>query len=144
MGHSGWISLRLPPLRSVTSPAAPTVDNRDRAYREIADWIAQQPQANGTLLASEIGIFGYALATHRVVDIVGLTDPEVPAERFFDYRWHIERYEPDYVLLFLAAAQLDRHEIPLSDGRRLEYRRVLVPKHQFRGAALFERGQHNR
>ena len=58
--------------------------------------------------------------------------------RFFDYRWHIERYEPEYLLLFLGAAQLDQHTIPLSDGRALQYRRIFVPRNRFRGAALFE------
>jgi hypothetical protein len=127
-------------LRSVAAPEAPEVDARFRAYQEIATWIALQPEsANATLLASEIGTLGHALPELRVLDIVGLSDPGVPPERFFDYRWHIDRYEPEYLLLFLAAAQLDRHTVPLSDGRTLEYRRAFVPQSRFRGGAVFER-----
>ncbi|MFP8878536.1 MAG: hypothetical protein VCE43_03270, partial [Myxococcota bacterium] len=129
----------LPALRSVSVPDSPEVDARFRVYQEISEWTAQQPEAsNDTLLASEVGILGHALPSLRVVDIVGLTDPGVPPERFFDYRWHIERYEPEYLLLFLGAAQLDQHTIPLSDGRALQYRRIFVPRNRFRGAALFE------
>jgi hypothetical protein len=130
----------LPALRSVTSPEAPEIDARFRVYREIAAWTAAQPGSeNRALLASEIGILGHALPSLRVLDVVGLTEPGIPPERFFDYRWHIERYEPDYLLLFLGAAQLEEHAISLSDGRVFRYRRAFLPQGQFRGAALFER-----
>ncbi len=130
----------LPALRSVTAPDSPEVDVRFRMYQEIAEWTAAQPESQyRTLLASEIGILGQKLPSLRVLDVVGLTDPDVPPERFFDYRWHVERYEPDYLLLFFGAAQLGQHTIPLSDGRTLQYRRVFVPQTRFRGAALFER-----
>jgi hypothetical protein len=132
-------------LRSVAAPDAPEVDARFRAYQGIAGWIALQPEkTNATLLASEIGTLGHALPEVRVLDIVGLADPGVPSERFFDYRWHIERYEPEYLVLFLGAAQLDRHTVPLSDGRTLEYRRAFVPQSRFRGGALFERASRSR
>jgi len=130
----------LPALRSVTAPDDPGVDLRFRTYQQIAARIRRDPDAaNRTLLASEIGILGYALPSLSVVDTVGLTDPAVPSGRFFDYHWHIEHFEPEYLVLFYGAADRERFAIALSDGRVIRYARTFVPPGGYRAAALFER-----
>lgn len=74
-------------------------DWKAQAYPPAARWIAQNTSTNATLATIDIGHLGY-WSGRRIIDIVGLAQPDVAAHiAEGDFGYAIRQYQPDMVLL---------------------------------------------
>lgn len=73
--------------------------NISPVYREAASYLASHPP--GAVAAAEVGVLGY-YSGDRVIDMLGLTSPEViPHLASQDYLWVVRRDRPRYMFTWL-------------------------------------------
>lgn len=121
-----------------------TLQGREDLYRAVAVQLQSKLEPGSSIGLPEIGVFGYVLADHRVVDTVGLVTPEAiphlmqePAPgQTFTYAISeqvIEQLRPDYLITLEIFA---RPTLMRSEDFRAEYRLI----HEFETIALDSNG----
>jgi arabinofuranosyltransferase len=68
------------------------------SYVAVADWINKNTPANTSVAAMEIGVIGYYLNNHRVIDALGLITPAQAYLKRHEHGWFIKEHHPDYVI----------------------------------------------
>jgi len=59
----------------------------------------QNANAGTSVAVDEIGILGYYYRKGKIIDILGLINPEViPHLIKGEYTWYIDRYKPDFIV----------------------------------------------
>jgi hypothetical protein len=75
---------------------------RYRLYIAAGEWLAANTPPEASLGAEEVGMLGY-YSNRRIVDFVGLLQPEVAPHRARgDNLWAVRAYHPDYILALPA------------------------------------------
>ncbi len=74
------------------------VTRKFETYVAVADWISKNTPANTSVAAMEIGIIGYHLTNHRVIDGLGLITPAEVHLKRHEHGWFIKEHHPDYVV----------------------------------------------
>ncbi len=85
-------------LTSIDAIRHPPVHEKDRAYRELAHWFAENGRPGERVAYHEIGYLGY-YTDLGIVDLVGLVTPEItPRVAVRDFVSGFWEMEPDYLV----------------------------------------------
>lgn len=68
------------------------------SYRAVAEWLNNNAAPQTSVAAMEIGVVGYYLREHRVIDALGLITPAGAAIKRGEHGWFIKAHNPDYVI----------------------------------------------
>jgi hypothetical protein len=83
------------PLKTISQGFNPKYSN----YTEAIEWLNKNVSNNTILGVDEIGIMGYYYKKGKIVDALGLVNPEVvPHLNQKDFGWYISKYQPDFII----------------------------------------------
>jgi hypothetical protein len=83
------------PLKTLCNGVTPKFEK----YKSAAEWLNQNVQQGASVAVDEIGIMGYYYNKGKIIDILGLINPEViPHLLKCEYSWYIDKYKPDFIL----------------------------------------------
>ncbi len=116
------------------------VDSRRQAHDQVADWIiANRSQLKGaTILTDEIGVIGYRLPDWRVVDEVGMTDPQFAVAFIHNWQHYVATERPVFILRNYIADQPDMMAFPIVGAEKAIYQKIFAADGGF-VADLYER-----
>jgi hypothetical protein len=113
---------------------------RYRAYSEIASWVADRVPASAgstpVVLSEEIGVFGFLLPGHRVLDTAGLAAPVEDPRDFFHWARFTKRFAPD-VILKTWTDDVEGMVLPGPGGGYLAFERSFRPSLDYHGVSVF-------
>jgi hypothetical protein len=128
--------------RPQRDPLVARSELRQAAYREVADWLRAHPSGGRsrtpTLLADEIGLFGFFLPEARVVDVAGLAVPVDSPDHFFDWAHFARSLEPDAIVR-PSTGDVTEMLLPRRDGGWARFARSFRPTRDYNGVSLFVR-----
>jgi len=148
VGAAGWL---IEPIRLASEARVATRNwrvealvTRRTAYGQIADYVSGRSLARigpwqTSMLADEIGLFGFLLPEVRVFDTVGLAVPIDSPSQFYDWAAFAARLAPD-VLVLPDTRDVRAFVVPESDGRFTVYGRTFRPATSYSDGSVFERG----
>ncbi len=83
------------PLKTISQGFNPKYSN----YTEAIEWLNKNVSDNTILGVDEIGIMGYYYKRGKIVDALGLVNPEVVSHlNQKDFGWYISKYHPDFII----------------------------------------------
>ncbi len=83
------------PIKTLNGPVTPKYQN----YKAAANWLNQNAENNSSIAIDEIGVLGFYYNKGKIIDILGLINPDVvPHLLNKDYFWYINYYKPDYII----------------------------------------------
>lgn len=90
-----FIAACLLPLKTYSEGFYPKYEN----YKNIAEWLNKNSKANTTIAVDEIGVLRYYYKNGKIVDALGLVNPEVvPHLNQKDFGWYISKYQPEFIV----------------------------------------------
>jgi len=90
-----FIAACLLPLKTYSEGFYPKYEN----YKNIAEWLNKNSRPNTTIAVDEIGILRYYYKNGKIVDVLGLVNPEVvPHLNKKDFGWYISEYQPEFIV----------------------------------------------
>ncbi len=95
-------------------------------YRAVSTWLNQNARPGSSVAIDEIGILGYYYNKGKIIDILGLINPEViPHLIKKDYMWFVENYKPDFIVSDYPAAPI-YNRIIFSKELREKYKTSVI------------------
>jgi hypothetical protein len=83
------------PLKTLCNKPTPKLEK----YKSAAVWLNNNAHNGASVAVDEIGIMGYYYKKGKIIDILGLINPDViPHLMKCEYTWYIYKYKPDYII----------------------------------------------
>lgn len=89
-------------LSAITLPVKNFIEGYNAKYSnfiKVTDWLNYNAEEGSSIAADDIGILGYHYKRGKMVDALGLVNPEISQQLLNkNYNWLVDHYKPDYIV----------------------------------------------